>query len=221
MAANQMQPWVKAGTTAARQAFLYGTGDGRRVLDPQKLAEIGDVHVSTVWRHLPAWQKEYEEILASANSGSLALRLSAETLAQHQRNTEFLETQMVQARREVESAQDLEKLLRKGIAEAEIHDPDGAQALLLVVQSFCNTVNGRKALQSQFLNYEARWKENAGIDSLQAVAEAREKTLATGRARLDLKREDAQDKPQMPQATGQTVDSVFDVGPEDDGAECG
>lgn len=219
------KPGVRGPSAAveiARQAFLFGNGDGNPVTSTARLSEVSGVHEKTLQRYIPGWIKEREDMLLSAGNGSFGLSLSPETLENHRKNTKFLEEQTAELRREVATIKTLEKVLLDAVKSAQVHDPESATQVLALVQSFIGSSAARKSLQTQFVALQRAWKENAGIDALQDVATAREKTLATGRARLDIKREEAGGT--GPQPTGgrevPTVDSVFDVG-EDDGMECG
>lgn len=211
-----------AGVEVARQAFLYGQGDGIPVVNVKRLAEIGDVTEATINRWMPGWLKQREEILVSSGSSDFGLVLSGETLTQHRKNTEFLKEQHDSLAAELKLIPKLHEFLEK-VLDAFVSAPekDYDQALKLFNAYHRNAGNAR-SIQSQFIAVQRAWKENAGIDSLQAVAEAREKTLATGRAKLDVKREEGAGNPGIPHAASiRRTDGVFDVDEVDPLEECG
>lgn len=219
MVTDKPGPGIRGGPAkveVARQAFLYGQGDGRPVLDPAKLAEIAGCHVNTINKWMPGWLKQREEYLATNGNSEFGLSLSSETIEQHRKNTKFLEEQTTNLRREVAILDKLESVLIKAVESAQVHDPESATQVLAMVQSYLGSSAARKSLQTQFIAVQRAWKENAGIDSLQDVATAREKALATGRAKLDLKRE-ADGAGPVPTGGREVpaADPVFDMGGED------
>lgn len=85
---------MKLGTDAARTAYLFGEGDGRRVTNTQKLAEIGGVHESTIKRWLPEWKKEASELMRFSPDCKLGISLHEGTLEQHKSDVAFLREQV-------------------------------------------------------------------------------------------------------------------------------
>ncbi len=71
-------------------------------------------------------------------------------------------------------------------------DKDAYEVAADAFARYLKTFGTRESLNSQILALQKRWKECAGIESLQSVAETREKTLASGRAKLRLRAEEAQ-----------------------------
>lgn len=228
MAVEESRKRTEAGTEVARMAFLHGNGDGVPVTSTARLSELGGISEKTIHRHMPAWIKEREEMLATVGNSAFGLSLSSETIEQHRKNTEFLKEQHDSLAAEIRLLPKLHEFLEKVLEEFvnSEGEKDYEQALR-IFNAYCRTGANLKALQTQFVAIQRAWKENAGIDSLQDVATAREKTLATGRAKLDLKREEGGDGPKP--AGGREVqpsrDGVFDLGqsaPEvDEVEECG
>lgn len=184
------------GVHAARQAFLYGCGDGRRVLRVEDLAEIGGVHPETVRRHLPAWQAEAEDILAKSSESGISLRLSKLALAKFESDRDFIRKQIDTQLAEIQDLPKLQDTLLNLVRRiAECGNPDAGEQAAALLGRFFDLVANRKAMEAHLLKLQAHWSKMAGIESLQAVAETREKTLATGRAKLALRREEAEGEP--------------------------
>ena len=178
----------------ARLLFLYGSGDGHRVLRPDRLAEMVGCHPESIRKHLPGWEAEAEAILAKTGENGLGLRLNAETLKKHESDKAFIREQIDSQVAEIQALPVLEKQLLS-IADACAKSqsaPETAEAVLALVQSFVGLHGSRKAAEAHLLKLQSHWAKMAGIESLQAVAETREKTLATGRAKLALRREEAE-----------------------------
>jgi hypothetical protein len=164
------------------------------VLNVERLAKLAGCHVETVRRWLPAWEAEAEAVLANTPENGLVMRLNAETLAKHESDCmkirSCIDAQVV----ELERLPLLEKRLLS-IAEAcakSQSDAGAAEAVLSLVQSFIGLYGSRKAGEIHLLKLQSHWAKMAGIESLQSVAETREKTLASGRAKLRLRAEEAQ-----------------------------
>ncbi len=183
-----------AEVRAARQLFLFGAGDGRPVRHVATLAKAAGVHIQTIQKHLPAWEAEAEEILSNSSEIGFRLRLNAETLKKHESDKAFIRRQIDLQVLEIERLPVLEKQLLS-IADAcakSQSDSGAAEAVLALVQSFVGLHGSRKAAEAHLLKLQSHWSKMAGVESLQAVAETREKTLATGRAKLALRREEAE-----------------------------
>lgn len=184
-----------AEVRAARQLFLFGAGDGKPVRHLATLAKLAGCHVQTIQKHLPAWEAENEKILSNSAESGLVLRLNAETLEKHEADCMTIRSCIDAQVAELQQLPVLEKRLLS-IAEAcakSQNNPDAAEEVLALVQSFVSLHGSRKAGEAHLLKLQSHWSKMAGIESLQAVAETREKTLATGRAKLALRREEAGD----------------------------
>lgn len=218
------RPYRGMGTEAARQAFLHGDGSGSRVVNTARLAEIGGVHESTIWRHLPAWEKEYEAILIQTNSSGFGLSVSQETLRQHREHVDFLKAQADILATEVRE-------LPKLIAELRglLNDLKAAEEWDRAASAFqiwLKMHGSRRETTKLFLAVQQRLSRHSGIDQLEEIALTREKTLASGRAKLDVSREKGQaDAKQgaIPVAsTAASRDAVFggdDSGDPDEGVD--
>jgi len=178
----------------ARRLYLYGGGDGRRVLNVATLAEAAGCHAETVRRWLPTWEAEAESILTNTPENGLVMRLNAETLAKHESDCMKIRSCIDAQLAELERLPRLEKQLLSiaGACAKSQNDAGAAEAVLALVQSFIGLHGGRKAGELHLLKLQAHWSKMSGIESLQSVAETREKTLASGRAKLRLRAEEAQ-----------------------------
>jgi hypothetical protein len=177
----------------ARRLYLFGSGDGQRVLNVDRLAKLAGCRVETIRRHLAAWEAEADKLAANSAENGLVFRLNAETLAKHESDCmkirSCIDAQIV----ELERLPILEKRLLS-IADAcakSQSDAGAAEAVLSLVQSFIGLHGSRKAGELHLLKLQSHWAKMAGIESLQSVAETREKTLASGRAKLRLRAEEA------------------------------
>ena len=179
----------------ARLLFLYGSGDGHRVLRPDRLAEMVGCHPESIRKHLPAWEVEAEAILAKTGENGLGLRLNAETLKKHESDCMTIRSCIDAQVVELQHIPALEKKLLSIAKALSEHNPDAGEAVLALVQSFVGLHGSRKAAEAHLLKLQSHWSKMAGVESLQAVAETREKTLATGRAKLALRREEAEGLP--------------------------
>lgn len=176
----------------ARRLFLYGDGDGRRVLNVAKLAELAGCHVDSIRRHLPTWEREAEEITANSSENGFQLRLSSLALAKFESDRDFIREQIDSQVAEIKRLPVLEKQLLN-LAQVIAAGNSGAGEVACELMSrFFETIGARKSAEAHLLKLQSHWSKMAGVESLQAVAETREKTLATGRAKLALRREEAE-----------------------------
>lgn len=177
----------------ARRLFLYGGADGRRITSTEELATLAGCHVASVRRYLPAWEKEHEANLCGASENAFQLRLNAETLAKHEKDVMFLRKSLDSMLLEASALPDLLGSLRDVVQRfLNSGDKDAYEVAADAFARYLKTFGTRESLNSQILALQKRWKECAGIESLQSVAETREKTLASGRAKLRLRAEEAQ-----------------------------
>lgn len=179
---------LKPGVHVARQAFLYGEGDGKPVLTRSRLAELAGVHENTIARHINQWIKEREEMVAGSSKQGLALALSRETLDAHESDMEHLRQQIQQVKWELDQLEEITIRLEKWIDKFNGDDGEQERALR-ILEAWQRNCGQKSSLRSQFLAMQKQWTGLSGIVDLKDVSVAQAKTLATGRAKLDLERE--------------------------------
>jgi len=182
---------VKSETQIARQLFLYGAGDGKRVISVRALCEATGLHEQTIGKHMPKWVKEAEEILMNSNEGGLGLALSKKTLDAHNADMDFLRNEINSIKWEMENLNDSIAAL-ENICENFSLNSDNGDAALRIFENYLRASMNKSSLRGQFLGAEKRWVELSGVVAMSEVQITREKTLAQGRAKLDLKREENQ-----------------------------
>lgn len=180
---------MTAKAKVARQYYLYGTGDGKRIVDPAKLAEAADLHVETVRKHLPMWEAEVEEILANSSKTGLGLKLSADVMRSHQSDMDFLRDQINQVKYELDTLAEVTAKL-EGIADRICQSgEEGMDKALRVFEDWLRACGSQRALRTQFLAMQKQWTALGGVVDMKDVSVVREKEMAKGRARLDLEAE--------------------------------
>jgi len=182
---------TKAETRHARQLFLYGNGDGRRITAAVALAEAAGLHVETVRRHLTAWEAEYEQILAGTSTGGLGLSLSKKQVEQHTKDMAFLRDQIAQVTWECDNLDSLVANL-EGLVEKFAGTDESDKAVVLLDRYLRSSLN-KQNLRGQFLQLQRQWTKLSGVESLMDISLTREKTLATGKAKMDLKAGEGKD----------------------------
>lgn len=189
----------KATTTAAaRQLFLYGDGSGKRILTPKCLAERAGCAESTVRKYLPQWEKEAEEIALAASPAGLSIQLNREKIQQNENDLEFLRGQVEEVKFELESLADITERLFK-LVERFSDDEDMRSEALSLFNSWVQSCGKKATLRASFVTLKRLWDEKCAIDGLRDVALSREKELAKGRVKLQLKGEahEGQDAPRI------------------------
>lgn len=180
---------VKAETQTARQLFLYGNGDGHRVLGVQALVKATGLHEATIWKHMPKWQKESEDILANTSESGLALSLSKESLKAHELDMLALRGQIDQVKWELETLEDVTEKLENWMDKFS-GDSESQDKALRILEAWQRNCGQKSSLRSQFLSLQKQWTSLSGIVDLKEVQITREKTMAVGRAKLKLKSEE-------------------------------
>ena len=179
------KPVSKAETRYARQLYLYGAGDGHRITNATKLAEKAGIHIQTVQKWLPVWEKELEEVLAETSQDNLAFHLSAEKLALHGQDMDFLRGQLGMVKFELDRLEEITAKLEDWLDKFQGDDIPIALQIFSAWQQACGS---RSSLRSQFLAMQKQWTSLTGIVDLKDVAVVREKEIAKGQAKLQIKR---------------------------------
>jgi len=176
----------KPGVALAREAYLYGQGDGRPVTSCAKLAEIGGVTTQTITKHMPTWQKEREEIILNSEGTSLAIQLSAKDLHLHKSDMIHLREQIQQVKWEIDSLDDSIEKLGTWVDRISINSDNGEAAVILL-DRYLKATSNKQFLRKQFLALQSQWVKLSGVEGLLDVGLTREKELVKGKARLELK----------------------------------
>ena len=179
----------KHETEIARQLFLYGAGDGKRLMSVKSLVEATGLHEATINRHMPKWKKESEQLLSGTHECGLALSLSKESLKDHERDMLHLRN-LVEANKFQQTEIDdvTEKL--EGWMDKFSGSPDDQDKALRILELWVRTCGQKSILISQFLALQKQWTSLSGIVDLKEVQITREKTMAVGRAKMKLKSEE-------------------------------
>ena len=200
MAKNAHRRGNKSEIELARQACLYGEGDGKPVMNVKRLCEIAGVHESTIWRHMPKWQKEREEILASANNSSLGIHLSGKELEAHKADMAVLRKEINQVKWELDTFDDnVEKLeaLVERLTDVASGDPQAVGQVLQMFDKYLRFSLNKQNLRKQFLALQKQWTGLSGVEGLMDVALVREREMEKGRVKIALKKEGVEAEPRV------------------------
>ncbi len=189
----------KAEVVAARQLYIYGNGDGKRVIGVKALVEATGLSETTIGKHLPKWQAEVEEILMNADSSTLGLQLSAKDLQLHKECMNTLSDQIKQIQWELDKHADIVADLREWARETS--DLEFSMRLL---ETYLRTSGAKATLRSQFLSYQKQFATLSGVVDLKDISVVSAKEIAKGKAKLDLKKleSEAGMKPAGPPTNG-------------------
>lgn len=185
---------AKAETETARQLFLYGAGDGKRIISVKGLVEATGLHEQTIGKHMPKWKKEAEEILMKSAETGLGLALSAKQLEQHTKDMDALRDQLDQVKWELKT---IEKITAKleGWMDKFSGDEGEQDKALRILEAWQRNCGQKSSLRSQFLALQKQWTSLSGVVDLKDIQVVKEKSLAVGRARLELKKEETETGP--------------------------
>jgi hypothetical protein len=200
-----MKKVMKPGVHVARQAFLYGEGDGNPVLSRARLAALAGVHESTIARHINDWIKEREEMVSNSSESALALRLSKETLDFHNSDMTHLRGLLQANKWEIDQINEITAKLERWMDKFNGDDGDQDRALR-ILEAWQKSCGQKSSLQSQFLALQKQWTSLSGIVDMKDVSVAQAKAMATGRAKLDLELEKNKANPRD---VGMGIPSIF------------
>lgn len=192
---------MKPEVAAARQLFLYGAGDGRRVLSTRGLCEATGVHPQTIHKWMPKWEKEAEEIISNSSENGQALRLSAEDLQLHKSSMSALADQLTQIQWELDRHADIVADLREWARETS--DLEFSMNLL---DKYLRMQGSKATLRGQFLAYQKQFATLSGVVDLKDIAVVSAKELSKGRAKQTLKSEENAGAPKI---VGPAAHGVF------------
>jgi hypothetical protein len=161
-------------------------------MNVKRLMELAGVSEQTIGKHLPAWMKEREEILANSNPASLALSLSAKELSRHKQDMVHLRN-LVEAKKWEMNRVD--EILAKLEGWMDKFDSENQEHALRILEAWQRSCAQRGALENQFLALQRQWTKLVGIEGLLDVALTREKELTKGRVKMDLKKENPNSNP--------------------------
>lgn len=181
-----MAAGTKFEVDTARQLFLYGAGDGRRILNAKALAEASGLHIETIRKRMPQWLKEAEGILSGASSSGLALNLSRETMDLHKSNMVFLEKQLQLIKYELDTmdtiTEKLEDWLDKFSGENEF------EKAIQIFHDWQRASGTKSSLRSQFLALQKQHATLSGIVDLKDIEVVRAKEISKGKAKLEMQK---------------------------------
>lgn len=170
----------------ARQLFLYGAGDGKRVINAQALADQTGLHIETIRRHMRKWLAEAEALLSGASQNGLALNLSRETMDLHTSNMIFLEKQLQVLKYELDTmdtiTEKLEDWLDKFSGENEF------EKAIQIFHDWQRASGTKSSLRSQFLALQKQHATLSGIVDLKDIEVVRAKEISKGKAKLEMQK---------------------------------
>lgn len=170
----------------ARQLFLYGNGDGRRIINANALAAETGLHIETIRTHMRKWLVEAEELLSGSSKFGLALKLSGETMNLHKSNMVFLEKQLQVIKYELDTmdtiTEKLEGWLDKFSGENEF------EKAIQIFHDWQRASGTKSSLRSQFLALQKQHATLSGIVDLKDIEVVRAKEISKGKAKLEMQK---------------------------------
>lgn len=182
---------IKAETAYAKQLFLYGNGDGKRIMNATKLAEMSGVHVETVRKWLPDWEREIEERLSGTTKAGLAIRLSERSFEASMQALTCIENEMKKVQFELKKFDEITASLEKICENFSLNTDNGDRALELF-QAYLQARGSKADLRRQLLAIHKHHAEHSGVSALREVQTTGAKALETARAKVAVKAETAE-----------------------------
>lgn len=169
----------KASTEAARQMFLYGEGDGVRIVDVQELAKKTGASDQTIRMRIPEWQAELENILVGTSKlGSPnILSLPNETLEKHREDVEFFRARLDKAKTELTALPSIISELKDLVHQFASDESKFDEALALMDRTLRLWAN-EKSLTKLVIDLKTIHDSKCGLDSLKSIQEATAKSAS-------------------------------------------
>ncbi len=177
-------------TREARRLFLYGDGDGKRILGVTELSRRTGVSEGTIRKHYSDWEKEFEGKLQGNDSRSHALALSAESLDIHKSNIAFLEDQMAKVKWEIEQFDDIIASLQ-GICDNFSLNTDNGDHAVRLFENYLSSRYNMDSLRRMFLTMQKQHSDLTGVRDLMDIQATITKEREKGRVKMDLRKEAA------------------------------
>lgn len=192
MAQEGKQKGLKPAVEVARQAFLYGQGDGKQVSDTRKLAELSGLHTQTILKHMPGWLKEREEIISNSSDFALGLSLSKEVQSDRDKRMTFLSDQIKQIMWEMDNLDNVIEKLESICGNFSLNTENGDDAIKLFDRYLRASLN-KANLRSQFLALHKQWADFSGVLDVKDISVVRAREIAKGQGKMQLKKLEAEE----------------------------
>ena len=170
----------------ARQLFLYGNGDGRRIINANALAAETGLHIETIRTHMRKWLVEAEEMLAGSSNSGLALKLSKETMNFHNENMIHLEKQIKIVKFELDKLDVITEKLEGWLEKFQ--GTDEMETAIRIFHDWQRASGTKASLRSQFLAMQKQHATLSGIIDLKDVEVVRAKEISKGKAKLEMQK---------------------------------
>jgi len=159
------RPGQKDGVALARQAFLYGIGNGGVPLrDRAALVALSQVTDGTLRRHIQQWEEDAEKLAQSAADRSYGLRVKEETLLQHEADVSFLRREADRIKDEVDNVDDIQRELWDLVQSiSAISSTEQIDSLVGLIDRYIKKSVNRQSLLSLFLSLQKRWQDSSGM----------------------------------------------------------
>ena len=185
---------LSAKVQAARQLFLYGGPDGKRVLEPPVLAKRVGCHVSSIWSYIKDWSREFETLLIQTSDFELGTVLSDEDVEKFRSDVNWARKVTDELRKEHDLVETLEENLFRFIENGDFSE-ETEHRLVTLAEKFFSAVHTKSKLRSQWIAMEKEWVRMSGIEGKMEIVQNAEKARAIGRVKIDLKREETEQTP--------------------------
>ena len=191
-------------TAAAKQMFMYGCGDGVRVLEVSELVKLSGVSRTTLGKHMPKWQAEFEETLRNTTkiASPNILSLPNETLEKHKEDIDFIRGRLDKAKSELTALPSIISDLRDLVSQF-ISDEDKYDQAITLLDRYLRMSMNEKSLTKLFIDLKNVHDQKCGIDSLKAIQEA------TGKAASVAALKNENPSPEISTSTQVVANGVF------------
>lgn len=175
----------------ARQLFLYGNGNGKRVLNAQALADQSGLHVDTIRRHIRSWLVEAEELLSGASNSGRALSLSREDIDRHKSDMIALRNEINIVKFELKTLEVITERLAEWLDK--FNGSDEIEKAIQIFHDWQRACGSKASLRSQFMAMQKQWAQLSGIVDLKDIEVVRAKEISKGKAKLEMQKIAQQD----------------------------
>lgn len=194
----------KAATESAKRMWLYGEGDGIRILDIQELVKKSGVCRSTIQNHMPKWKEELDTILKASSklASPNILSLPNETLEKHKEDIDFIRGRLDKAKSELTALPSIISDLRDLVSQF-ISDEDKYDQAITLLDRYLRMSMNEKSLTKLFIDLKNVHDQKCGIDSLKAIQEATGKAASVAALKAE------NPSPQNPEGIQVVANGVF------------
>jgi len=189
---NPKTKGARPNVTAARLDYLHGLNGNPPNRTVKGLCEVHGMHVNTLKKWLPTWERELENIVVSSvsrdnekplSSDAFKLALTSEVNEKNSARIAFIDKELDSLQFELENIEPAIRELSSFLHKFEDGEKDYA---LRIFENYLRASLNKQNLRKQFMAMHSQWTKVCGIDSIVSIQETGAKVIASLTAKASM-----------------------------------